>query len=218
MSSVLKSMPYILEGFRNTLILSVFIILVSIVLGIPVGIQRTSVNSFLRNTAKIFILLFRGIPSLVVLYMVFFMLPSIGIEIAPFPAAVIGLSLWGIANVAEIIRGAIQSLPKEQFEAGASIGLNSVQNMFYVILPQVIRRTMPSLIGIISNLVQNTTLASFIGMTEFVKACQYTIERIQLLENIPVSIIVYTILLIGFFIICFPLSLLSKRLAVRMRT
>lgn len=212
MYSVIRSMPYILTGFRTTLLLSIYVMIVSIILGVILGIMRTSKNRLVMYFAKAFITIFRGIPSLVVLYMVFFILPEIGIELDSMPSAVIGLSFWGIANVGEIMRGAIQSLPKQQFEAGEAIGLRHGQVMIYVILPQAFRRVLPSLVGIISNLVQNTTLASFIGTTEFVKASQYTIERIQLLENMPVSLIVYTILLIGFFIICFPLSILSKHL------
>lgn len=212
MYSVIRSMPYILTGFRTTLLLSIYVMIVSIILGVVLGIMRTSKNWLVMRFAKAFITIFRGIPSLVVLYMVFFILPEIGIELDSMPSAVIGLSFWGIANVGEIMRGAIQSLPKQQFEAGEAIGLRHGQVMIYVILPQAFRRVLPSLVGIVSNLVQNTTLASFIGTTEFVKASQYTIERIQLLENMPVSLIVYTILLIGFFIICFPLSILSKHL------
>lgn len=216
MSSVIKSLPYILTGFGTTVLVSLYVILVSIVIGIFVGIGRTSKNPFLKKCCKLFITVFRGIPSLVILYMVFFLPPEFGLEIASLPSAVIGLSFWGIANVGELMRGAIESLPKQQFEAGESIGLKNAQVMIYVILPQALRRILPSLVGIISNLVQNTTLASFIGTTEFVKACQYTIERIQLLENVPVSLSVYTILLIGYFAICFPLSLLSKHLEAKL--
>lgn len=217
MSSVLKSMPYILAGFRTTLFLSLCVIVVSVILGILLGIMRVSVNKGCRFFAKTFITVFRGIPSLVILYMVFFVLPEIGIEIGTFPSAVIGLSMWGIANVGEITRGAIDSLPRQQFEAGMAIGMKRYQIMGNIILPQALKLMLPSLIGIVSNLVQNTTLASFIGTTEFVKACQYTIERIQLLENMPVSLIVYTILLIGYFIICFPLSLASRHMQNKMK-
>lgn len=217
MSSVLKSMPYILAGFRTTLFLSLCVIVVSVILGILLGIMRVSVNKGCRFFAKTFITVFRGIPSLVILYMVFFVLPEIGIEIGTFPSAVIGLSMWGIANVGEITRGAIDSLPRQQFEAGMAIGMKRHQIMENIILPQALKLMLPSLIGIVSNLVQNTTLASFIGTTEFVKACQYTIERIQLLENMPVSLIVYTILMIGYFIICFPLSLASRHMQNKMK-
>lgn len=217
MSSVLKSMPYILAGFRTTLFLSLCVIVVSVILGILLGIMRVSVNKGCRFFAKTFITVFRGIPSLVILYMVFFVLPEIGIEIGTFPSAVIGLSMWGIANVGEITRGAIDSLPRQQFEAGMAIGMKRHQIMGNIILPQALKLMLPSLIGIVSNLVQNTTLASFIGTTEFVKACQYTIERIQLLENMPVSLIVYTILMIGYFIICFPLSLASRHMQNKMK-
>lgn len=218
MSSVWNSMPYILTGFGTTLVLSVCVILLSILLGILLGIVRTSQVKVCQLLARWFITIFRGIPSLVVLYMVFFILPEVGIEIDAFVSAVIGLSMWGIANVGELTRGAIQSLPRQQFEAGMAIGMKKGQIMWNIILPQAFRMMLPSLIGIVSNLVQNTTLASFIGTTEFVKACQYTIERIQLLENIPVSLIVYTILLIGYFIICFPLSILSRQLQNKMKS
>lgn len=217
MSSVMKSMPYILTGFRTTLVLSIYVIIVSIVLGIFLGVMRTSSVKVCKYFAKAFITVFRGIPSLVILYMVFFILPSIGITIDTFPSAIIGLSIWGIANVGEITRGAVESLPRQQFEAGMAIGMRKSQVMVYIILPQAFKIMLPSIIGIISNLVQNTTLASFIGTTEFVKACQYTIERIQLLENTPVSLTVYTILLIGYFIICFPLSLFSRHLQTKMK-
>lgn len=217
MKFILNSMPYILKGFGVTVLLSIFCIIVSVLFGILTGIICESEKKPLRGLARIFITVFRGIPSLVVLYMVFFLLPEIGLELKSFPAAVIGLSFWGIANVGESIRGAIESLPKAQFEASAALGLSRPQTFLFVILPQAFRRVLPSLVGIISNMVQNTSLATFIGTTEFLKAAQYTIERIQMLEKVSVSLTVYGMVMLGYFLICFPLSLLSKQLESRLR-
>ncbi len=216
MESIIKSMPYILKGMGNTLILSSVCLAISVIAGILTGIFRTSNNGVLRSGARVFITVFRGIPSLVILYMVFFVLPEIGIKLDSFPAAVIGLSVWGVSNVGECMRGAIESLPKSQFEASESLGLSFSQTMIFVILPQAFRRIMPSLVGIASNMIQNTALTVFIGNTEFLKSAQYTIERIEMMEKIPVSFIIYAIVLTGYFIICFPLSMLSKKMEKRL--
>lgn len=212
MNAIVESFPFLVEGFINTIWLSICCVVMSIILGIVVGILRSTNQKLILTITKFYITVFRGIPSLVILFLVFFIFPAIGIHISSFLSAVVGLSLWGSANVAESVRGSIQSITKGQTEASYALGLNYPQTMMYVILPQATKRILPSIIGILTNLIQSTSLTVLIGNVEFLKSAQITIERIEMSGESSVVFTLYSFVLLGYFIICYPLSLWSRNL------
>src|SRR5690606_22486633 len=106
---------------------------------------------------------------------------------------------------------------KGQTEASYALGLNYPQTMRYVILPQATKRILPSIIGILTNLIQSTSLTVLIGNVEFLKSAQITIERIEMSGESSVVFILYTFVLLGYFIICYPLSLWSKNLEKQLK-
>ncbi|MFJ5768914.1 amino acid ABC transporter permease [Psychrobacillus sp. NPDC093180] len=212
MNAIAESFPFLVEGFINTIWLSICCVVMSIILGVIIGILRSMNQKVILAITKFYITVFRGIPSLVILFLVFFLFPAIGIHISSFLSAVVGLSLWGSANVAESVRGSIQSITKGQTEASYALGLNYAQTMRYVILPQATKRILPSIIGILTNLIQSTSLTVLIGNVEFLKTAQITMERIEMSGESSVVFILYTFVLLGYFIICYPLSLWSRNL------
>jgi polar amino acid transport system permease protein len=218
MNAIIESLPFLLKGFVNTIWLSLGCVVVSVIVGVVIGVCRTLKQPVIRLLSTIFIDVFRGIPTLVVLFLVFFLLPQIGIQIPNFLSALIGLSLWAIANVAEAVRGSIQSIPKAQTEVSYALGLNYPLTMAYVIIPQATKRVLPSIIGILTNLIQSTSLTVLIGNIEFLKSAQITIERIQMLGGTnSIVFIIYTFVLVGYFVICFPLSLWSRNLEKKLK-
>jgi polar amino acid transport system permease protein len=210
-NAIIESLPFLLKGFVNTIWLSLCCVVVSVIIGVVIGVCRTLEQTVIRLLSKIFIDVFRGIPTLVVLFLVFFLLPVMGIQISNFLSAVVGLSLWAIATVAEVVRGSIQSIPKSQTEVSYALGMNYPHTMVYVILPQATKRAIPSIIGILTNLIQSTSLTVLIGNLEFLKTAQITIERVEMTGQ-HIAFMLYAFVLIGYFLICYPLSLWSRNL------
>ncbi|NQX45909.1 amino acid ABC transporter permease [Paenibacillus tritici] len=207
-----KNLNFLLDGLINTLLLSLSCLGIALVLGILAGVLQTSNHKALSLTMRGYAELFRGLPILITLFLVFFLLPELGVHVNSYISAMIALSLWSSANISVAVRGAIQSIPKAQTEASVALGLSTVQTMRYVILPQAVRRMLPSVIGLMSNLIQSTSLSVLIGNQDFLKSVQLVIERVELMEGLSVASQMYTLVLAVYFVICFPLSMLAKRL------
>ncbi|WNS78860.1 amino acid ABC transporter permease [Domibacillus sp. DTU_2020_1001157_1_SI_ALB_TIR_016] len=202
----------LLDGLVRTLLLSASCIVISLVIGAIIGVMQNSKHVLARSIAKGYAELFRGLPIVITLFLVFFILPEAGIEVNSYISAMIGLSLWSSANISVTVRGAIQSIPPTQVEASLALGMSSLQTMRYVIFPQAFRRMIPSIIGLISNLVQTTSLSVLIGNMDLLKSAQILIERVEILEGGAIAFQVYSLLLVVYFIICYPLSLLSRKM------
>lgn len=209
---MLKNSQFFLDGLIKTITLSISCLCIALVLGILAGVLQTSKIGVVSWTARAYAELFRGLPIVITLFIVFFILPELGIMVNSYISSMIALSLWSGANISVAVRGAIQSIPPTQVEAAHSLGLSSFQTMRYVILPQALRRMMPSVIGLLSNLIQSTSLSVLIGNMDFLKSAQLVIERVEIMQGASIALQVYTLVLTVYFVICYPLSILSKRL------
>ncbi|WP_134703745.1 amino acid ABC transporter permease [Ammoniphilus sp. YIM 78166] len=201
----------------KTLQLSVSCIVIALVVGVLVGVMQTSKQMVIFSIARGYAELFRGLPIVITLFMVFFILPEVGIRVNSYISAMLALSLWSSANISVAVRGAIQSIPPTQVEASLSLGLSQLQTMRYVILPQAFRRMLPSIIGLLSNLIQSTSLSILIGNVDFLKSAQLIIERVEILQGAAIAFQMYTVVLVVYFVICYPLSLLSRRMERRLQ-
>ncbi len=204
-----------LEGLLATLSLSAASITLSTAAGAAIGIASTWRIPYLAPAIRAYVEVFRGLPVIVTLFAVYFVFPSLGLNLGPFAASVIGLSLWASANVSEVTRGAIQSIPKGQWEASLALGLSYFRQLGYVILPQAVRRTVPPMVGLTTNLLQASSLTVLIGTTELLRTAQNIVERVQVMEGRPVAFQVYLAVMIGYFILCYPLSLLGRSIERR---
>jgi polar amino acid transport system permease protein len=160
---------YILEeGLPGTLRVASISVVGSTLIGIVLGTLITIDFAPLRLLIRLYIEIFRGLPILVTVFIVYFGLPAVerSLEFDALTAASVALVLWGSAQVAEATRGAVQSIPPEQHEAASALGFGWVGRHANVILPQAFRRLLPPLVGLLVNLVQNSTLAQVIGGTE----------------------------------------------------
>ena len=158
--------PILKAGLYFTIPLTLITFVLGIILAFFIAIARLSSFKLLVAIAKFYVWIFRGTPLLVQIFILFYGLPSIGITLDPFPAAVIGFTLNKGAYSSEIIRAAILSIPKGQWEAAYSIGMTKRQAMQRIILPQAIRVSIPPLGNSFISLVKDTSLAATITVTE----------------------------------------------------
>ncbi|GAA5186990.1 amino acid ABC transporter permease [Rugosimonospora acidiphila] len=201
---------YLAGGLRTTALLAVVSIVASVVVGILLGTLLTLPSRAVRAVVRVYVEIWRGLPIIIILFFIFFVLPIIGIRVDTFVAAAVGLSLWGSANMAEVVRGAVQSVPRGQAEAASALGFSWPSRMIHVILPQAARRALPPLIGLVVNLTQQTSLAAVIGLLDILEASQRSIERLTLAGGGGHAVPILTAVLLVFFIICLPLTLLSR--------
>ena len=204
------SLPQLAAGAGQTLAISALGIVFATVGGVLYGVLANLGNRLLNALLQVYLELFRAIPVLVWLYLLFFGLPIFfGLSLPSFWCAVLVLSLWGASEVGEVARGALHSLPRGQREAGLSIGLDAVQLYGYVLLPQALKRMTPPTINVYTRIIKTSSLAVLIGVVDVIKVGQQIIERTY------ESVLIYGFLFVFFFLLCYPLSAASRVLERR---
>jgi polar amino acid transport system permease protein len=178
--------------------------------GLLLMIFRISHRPAIRNSARLYIELFQGTPLLLQLFLVFFGLPLIGLNVRPWLAAGVGLTLSASAYLAEIWRGCVEALPAGQWDAAAALGLHRRYQLQLVILPQALRIAVPPTVGFLVQLVKSTALTSIIGFDELLR----TGTVITNATFAPFT--VYGVVALIYFAVCFPLTLLARRLELRL--
>ena len=207
----LTSLRPLLEGaLYYTLPLTFISFFFGIILAVLTALARISTSKPLQIIARIYVSAIRGTPLLVQLFILFFGLPTVGIVIDPFPAAVFGFSLNVGAYASEVIRAAIQSIPKGQWEAAHTIGMNYSQTLRRIILPQATRVSIPPLSNTFISLVKDTSLASLILVTEMFRRAQ------EIASANYEFLLLYTEAAIIYWLICFILSLIQDRIEHRL--
>ncbi|MGE7624239.1 amino acid ABC transporter permease [Viridibacillus sp. NPDC096237] len=202
----------LLMGLLVTARVAVFSIIIGCTLGTIIGVIRTSKSKIIKMVFRIYLELFRIIPILVWLFVFYFVLPAdFNINLDAEIVSIIVFSLWGAAEMSDIVRGALISLPKHQVESGKAIGLNTIQLYWYILIPQSLKRTLPSAINLATRMIKTTVLLVMIGVIEVVKVGQQIIEHANL-KNPTASFWVYGFIFFLYFIMCYPLSKLSQRL------
>ena len=210
------------KGLETTLKIAFFSVLGSAVVGIVLGTLLTIRFLPLRAAIRLYIEVWRGLPILVTIFIIFFVLPAPPFEIrfSAVTAASIGLTLWGSAQIAEATRGAVQSIPREQHDAAAAVGFGWVGRHVYVILPQALRRLLPPLVSLLVNVIQNSTLAALIGAVELLQAGKLQVEGLQLPPPTGIGQLhafeIYGAVMAAFFVISFPLTRLAAFLERRL--
>ena len=209
---------YIIEqGLVNTLKLSAIALVGSALIGITLGTLLTIRFLPMRALIRLYIEVWRGLPILVTIFIIFFALPAISdrFRFDALTAGAIGLILWGSAQVAETTRGAVQSIPREQHEAASALGFGWVGRHAFVIMPQALRRLLPPLVGLLVNIIQNTTIVQVIGAPELLESAERQVERLTF-EGEQHAIEIYGAVMVIFFVISFPLTRLAAYLEKRL--
>ncbi|GAB3651667.1 hypothetical protein GCM10027591_09020 [Zhihengliuella somnathii] len=164
--------PIALDGLKGTIPLALISFALGLVIALVVALMRISKRRLVSSIARIYISIIRGTPLLVQLFVIFYGLPSIGVTIDSWPSAVVAFSLNVGGYAAEVIRAAILSVPKGQWEAGYTIGMNRTTTLRRLILPQAARVSVPPLSNTFISLVKDTSLASLILVSEAFKKAQ----------------------------------------------
>lgn len=174
---ILDSLPFLLKGAVWTVLLSLGGMFFGLVLGFFLALMRLSQNMVVRAVARVYVSFFRGTPLLAQLFMIYYGLPEIGIQLDALPSALVGFSLNMAAYVCEILRAAIASIDRGQWEAAASIGMTRTQTLRRTILPQAARTALPPLGNSFISLVKDTSLAAVIQVPELFRQAQLITAR-----------------------------------------
>jgi polar amino acid transport system permease protein len=201
----------------NTLKLSAIALVGSSIIGITLGTLLTIRFLPTRALIRLYIEIWRGLPILVTIFIVYFALPTVSprLRFDAITAGAIALILWGSAQVAETTRGAVVSIPREQHEAASALGFGWVGRHAFVIMPQALRRLLPPLVGLLVNIIQNTTIVQVIGAPEILETAERQVERLTF-EGQQHAIEIYGAIMVVFFVISFPLTRLAAYLERRL--
>jgi His/Glu/Gln/Arg/opine family amino acid ABC transporter permease subunit len=208
------------EGLPETLRLAAIAVTASLVVGVLLGTLMTIKFRPLQWLIRLYIEVWRGLPILVTVLFIYWLpdykVGPFHIQLNAYMSAAVALSLWGSAQVAEATRGAVQSIPKEQHEAAAALGFGWVGRYSYVIVPQALRRLLPPMVGLLVNIIQNTTIAYVIGVNEFLQAGTRQFENLTTQTGNGHPFWIFGFVLVVFFAISFPLTVLSRYLERRL--
>lgn len=209
-----RSLPMLMQGLWITLQLGAASIVAGLALGLALAMTRLYAAAPLRLLTRVYIDVFRSIPLLVLLIIVYYALPFVGLRLSPFVSAMTALTLVSGAYTAEIFRAGIEAIPKGQFEASAALGLSGPQTMKEVILPQAVKVVIPPLTNNSINVVKDTALASVVAMPDLLKQA----TQAQALAANPTPLIVAAVIYVAFL---WPLvaavSRMERRFAARRR-
>ncbi|MEO9227623.1 MAG: amino acid ABC transporter permease [Devosia sp.] len=202
----IADVAYLVLAARWTVVLAIVAMIGGGLLGLVVAVFRIAAFRPLNWLASGYVNLIQGTPLLGQLFILFFGLPLLHIQVDAWIAAAVALSLYAAAFLGEIWRGSLQSVSKRQWEAAASLGLPYHQQLIYVVLPQAVRISIAPTVGFLMQLVKDTSLTALIGFVELTRASQ--IITAATFAPLPV----YGTAAVIYFVICFSLSRLSKRL------
>ena len=202
----------LLSGLWVTVRISLISVVLSIILGVLLGMVMTIKNQVTKALTKIYLEFVRIMPQLVLLFLVYFGLTkSFGINLSGEASSIIVFTIWGTAEMGDLVRGALISIPKHQYESGEVIGLNKIQIYRYIIIPQTLRRLIPLAINLTTRMIKTTSLIVLIGVVEVMKVAQQIIEANRYTAP-DAALWIYGTIFFLYFIVCWPISLLAGRL------
>ena len=207
----------ILQGLWTSVWIAALSLIIGLVLGTLLGILRTLPNKTIRFILRAYLEFFRIVPTIVLLYLVYYILPrSLHINWPASWMAVLAFSLWVSAEFSDIVRGAIESVPVTQKESGQALGLSANQLFRYVLLPQAMQLELPATINLATRVIKTTSLLMLISIMDVIAIGQQIIEANN--QQYPSALFwIYGLIFILYFAIDYPLSLWAKRLAAKQK-
>lgn len=210
MDVVTNNLHLFLEGAWVTLYVSAIVVTLATVLGIVLGVIATVTGRVPRIAINAYVFVMRGVPALVTLFLIYYMLPAFQIYVPPLIAGVTALSLYGGAFITEIVRAAIIALPRGQLEAAKALGMTTRQAMQLVILPQATQFALPSYVAMGGRLIRTTSILYIIHVGDLTLVAKQIMAR----DLMPFHILGATMLV--YFVLTYPLSLIGLRLERRL--
>lgn len=216
MSFFLESWNFVVKGLLMTLQLALVVLLFTTLVSAVFGVLATLPQRWLGWLIHGYVELFRSIPLIVNVFFIFFGAPLLGLDLSPFAAVTTGLTLWGSANGIEIVRGGLQAVPRHQWKSAWALGLPRWRIYLHIVGPQSLKAILPAYTGLLTLLVQATSLGALVGVGEFLKTGQTLIERTTMMTGASPAFTVYGTVLLIYFVICSLLSWLSRYLERRL--
>ncbi|MBB3609696.1 amino acid ABC transporter permease [Rhizobium sp. BK602] len=213
-------LPYLGSGFLMNILISLLAMTGGTMVGVIFGILELAPLKIVRYPVVFYVQVFRNAPHLVLIFATTYIFPFEVVVFGhylPFPdwlKAVIGLAIPASAYVAEITRGAIQSIPTTQWEAAKGLGFSRLQALRWIILPQCARRSLPPWMNLFSSITMGTALASLVGVHELLHAATDASTAVRRLDF---TVLAYVVVMTAFFVLCYPISSLTRRLERRLK-
>lgn len=200
----------LLDGLWTALRISLIAVAFSLPLGVLLGTVMTVRNPVIRFICKLYLEFIRIMPQLVLLFIVFFgTTRAFRLNVPGEAASIFVFTLWGTAEMGDLVRGALISIPKHQYESAEALGFTKSETYRYVIIPQTVQRLLPLSINLITRMIKTTSLVLMIGVTEVLKVAQQIIEANRLTSpNAAFGVFLFVLVL--YFLACWPISLLAR--------
>ena len=205
------------EGIWVSLRIALIAMIASILLGILLGFIMTSQNKIIQFVCRVYLETVRIMPQLVLLFLVYFgAAKHLGINISGEVAAIVVFTFWGTAEMGDLVRSALLAIPVHQYESGYALGMTKLQVFIKIIIPQTIRRLIPSAINLLTRMVKTTSLVVLIGVVEVVKVGKQVIDANRYTTP-DAALWVYGMIFLMYFVICFPFSKIAGILERRLK-
>lgn len=212
-----KNFLRLLEGLWVTMRISLVSVVLSIPLGILFGMFLTLKNPLSRALGRVYLECIRIMPQLVLLFIAYFgVTRAFGWNLSAELSAVIVFTLWGTAEMGDLVRGALVSIPAHQYDSAAALGMNKGQTFLWVILPQTLRRLVTLTINLTTRMIKTTSLVVLIGITEVLKVGKQIIDANRF-DYPTAALWVYGVIFLLYFLACWPISSLAKKMEQRWR-
>ena len=207
----------LLEGLWVTLRISLIAVVLSVPLGILFGMFMTLNNPVSKAISRVYLEIIRIMPQLVLLFIAYFgVTRAFGLNLSAEVSAIIVFILWGTAEMGDLVRGALISIPRHQYESAAALGMTKAQTFFHIIVPQTLRRLLPLTINLTTRMIKTTSLVVLIGITEVLKVGKQIIDANRF-DYPTAAMWVYGVIFLLYFLACWPISTLAKKLENRWR-
>ena len=212
-----KNFLRLLEGLWVTMRISLISVVLSIPLGILFGMFMTLKNSIVKAVSRVYLECIRIMPQLVLLFIAYFgVTRAFGWNLSADVSAVIVFTLWGTAEMGDLVRGALISIPKHQYDSAAALGMTKAQTFLSVIVPQTIRRLIPLTINLTTRMIKTTSLVVLIGITEVLKVGKQIIDANRF-DYPTATLWIYGVIFVLYFLACWPISSIARKLEQRWR-
>lgn len=206
------NMARLLGGLWVAVQISLISVVISIVVGLLFGVFMTWKNPVARVISRVYLEIVRIMPQLVLMFIVFFGATRVwGINISAEVSSIIVFSFWGVGEMGDLVRGALTSIPKHQYESAAALGMNKAQTYYHIVIPQAVRQLIPMSINLVTRMIKTTSLVMMIGVVEVMKVGQQIIEANRMVS--PNAVFgIYGIIFLMYFLVCWPISILASHL------
>ena len=207
----------LLTGLGAALRISLIAVLISIPLGILLGVLMTWKHPVVKAILRIYLEIVRIMPQMVLLFLVFFgTTRAFGWDLSGENASIIVFSFWGTAEMSDLVRGALISIPVHQYKSSEALGMSKAQTYWYIIIPQTLRRLIPLSINLITRMIKTTSLILMIGVVEVLKVAQQIIEANRM-SSPNAAFGIYLVVFLLYFLACWPISMFARYLERRWR-